>query len=242
MTCCVCDCDEMCCVCSCERRPATDIVEGLTTTAQKIGALFRAGYGRDEISKRLGIPRQDVDAELDLEGFDETRLSEPLDCDCSCERRPMAEIIEGLATTADRIRALFRAGYSRAQIGTHLGIRYQHVRNVLLRSGFEEIQLSCVCPCEQPPTADDRPPDQVRTTIGPGGRVVIPAQYRAALAIKEGDAVFMRLDGEELRVVSDATEVQRVREMIAGYVPESESVVDELILERRREAEAEESP
>ena len=52
----------------------------------------------------------------------------------------------------------------------------------------------------------------------------------------------MRLDGEELRVVSDATEVQRVREMIAGYVPEGESVVDELILERRREAAAEESP
>ena len=222
--------------------PATGVIEGLTTTAQKIGALFRAGYSRDEIVQRLGIPRQDVDAELDLDGFYETRLSEPLGCDCDCERRPMAEVVEGLTTTADRIRALFRAGYSRTQIKEHLGIRYQHVRNVLVRDGFAEIQRTCVCPCEQRPTADHPPPEQVRTTVGPGGRVVIPAEYRAALGIKEGDAVFMRLDGEELRVVSDATEVQRVREMIAGYVPEGESVVDELILERRREAEAEESP
>ena len=241
MTCCVCDCDEMCCVCSCERPPATGVIEGLTTTAQKIGALFRAGYSRDEIVQRLGIPRRDVDAELDLDGFYETRLSEPLGCDCDCERRPMAEVIEGLAATADKIRALFRAGYSRAQIGAHLGIRYQHVRNVLLRSGYTEIQLKCVCPCEQRPTADDPPPEQVRTTVGPGGRVVIPAEYRAALEIKEGDAVFMRLDGEELRLVSDATETRRVREMIARYVPEGASLADELIRERRREAATEES-
>ncbi len=241
MTCCVCDCDEMCCACSCERPPATGIIEGLTTTAQKIGALFRAGYSRDEIVQRLGIPRQDVDAELDLDGFYETRLSEPLGCDCACERRPMAEVVEGLTTTADRIRELFCAGYSRTQIKEHLDIRYQHVRNVLVRDGFAEIQLKCVCPCEQRPAADDPPPEQVRSTVGPGGRVVIPAEYRAALEIKEGDAVFMRLDGEELRLVSDATETRRVREMIARYVPDGVSLMDEQIRERRREAAAEES-
>ena len=71
--------------------------------------------------------------------------------------------------------------------------------------------------------------------------MVIPAEYRAALEIKEGDAVFMRLDGEELRLVSDATETRRVREMIARYVPAGVSLVDELIRERRREAATEES-
>ena len=239
MTCCVCDCKELCCVCACERRPATDVLEGLTTTAQKIGALFRAGYSRDEIVTRSGIPRQDVDAELDLDGFYETRLSEPLGCDCACERRPVAEVLEGLTATADKIRALFHAGHSRTQIANQLDIRYQHARNVLVQSGITEIQLKCVCPCEQRPTADHPPPEQVRTTVGPGGRVVIPAEYRAALDFKEGDAVFMRLDGEELRMVSDATETRRVREMIARYVPEGVSLVDELIRERRREAAAE---
>ena len=81
-------------------------------------------------------------------------------------------------------------------------------------------------------------PAQARVIVGPGGRVVIPAPYRSALGIAEGDAVFMRLDGEELRIVSDEMEVQRVREMIARYVPEDASLVDELIRERRREVEA----
>ena len=71
--------------------------------------------------------------------------------------------------------------------------------------------------------------------------MVIPAAYRASLGVKEGDAVIMRLDDEELRLVSYATETRRIREMIARYVPEGVSLVDELIKERRREAAAEES-
>jgi len=153
----------------------------------------------------------------------------------------MSEIVEGLGATADKIRALYHAGYSRSQIANHLNTRYQHVRNVLLRSGCEDVQLKCVCPCEQRPAEEDPPPEQVRITIGPGGRVVIPAEYRAALGIKEGDAVIMRLEGEDLHLISDATETRRIREMIARYVPEGVSLVDELIKERRREAAAEES-
>lgn len=46
------------------------------------------------------------------------------------------EITNGLTTTADKIRALAQAGYGRAEISKILGIRYQHVRNVMLRSGI----------------------------------------------------------------------------------------------------------
>jgi hypothetical protein len=52
------------------------------------------------------------------------------------QRRPAAEIVRGLQTTADKIRALGNAGYDRVKIANHLDIRYQHVRNVLLRSGM----------------------------------------------------------------------------------------------------------
>ncbi|MCY3800435.1 MAG: AbrB/MazE/SpoVT family DNA-binding domain-containing protein [Chloroflexi bacterium] len=79
------------------------------------------------------------------------------------------------------------------------------------------------------------PPEQMRVILGPGGRLVIPAAYRDALGIAEGDAVFMRLNGDELCIVNDETEVLRVRELIARYVPEGISVVDELLRERRRE-------
>lgn len=83
--------------------------------------------------------------------------------------------------------------------------------------------------------------DPVRGIVGPGGRVVIPAAFREALGLKVGDAVSMRIEGEELRLVNFDTETLRIREMLARYVPEGMSVVDELLKERRREAAAEEA-
>jgi hypothetical protein len=41
-----------------------------------------------------------------------------------------------MTTTASKIRALAKAGCDRAEIAKRLNIRYQHVRNVLLRSGI----------------------------------------------------------------------------------------------------------
>jgi len=51
-------------------------------------------------------------------------------------RPPASEITKGLTTKSDKIRALAQAGYDRTEISQLLGIRYQHVRNVLLQSGF----------------------------------------------------------------------------------------------------------
>lgn len=161
-------------------------------------------------------------------------------CVCVCERRPMEEVVEGLSTKADKIRALFRAGYSRSEIAGFLEIRYQHVRNVLVRSGFTETQLSQPMPIEAV-EPEDSTPILVRAAVGPGGRVVIPAAYRRALEVEEGDYIVMQMDGEDLRVSNDAKELQRMREVLNSYVPEGVSLVDELIAERRREAAAEEA-
>ena len=161
-------------------------------------------------------------------------------CVCACCRQPADEVVAGLTTKADKIRALFRAGYSRSEIAGFLGIRYQHVRNVLVQSGFMETQLSPPMPSAAG-EAEDSLPVLVRTAIGPGGRVVIPAAYRRALEVDEGDYIVMQMDGDELRVVNDEKEFARVQEMIASYVPEGVSLVDELIAERRREAAAEEA-
>ncbi len=161
-------------------------------------------------------------------------------CVCSCCREPADEVVAGLTTKADKIRALFRAGYSRSEIAGFLDIRYQHVRNVLVQSGFMETQLSRPMPAADG-EAEDSLPVLVRTAIGPGGRVVIPAAYRKALEVDEGDYVVMQMDGDELRVVNDEKEFKRVQQMIASYVPEGVSLVDELIAERRREAAAEEA-
>jgi hypothetical protein len=50
------------------------------------------------------------------------------------ERQPADEIIKGLTTKADKIRALVHANCDRAEISKSLGIGYQQVRHVLLRS------------------------------------------------------------------------------------------------------------
>lgn len=69
-----------------------------------------------------------------------------------------------------------------------------------------------------------------------GGKIAIPASYRRALGIAEGDTVVMELDGSELRVRPTAVVVREVQELVRRYVPEGRSLVDELIDERRAEA------
>ena len=158
-------------------------------------------------------------------------------------QQPSKQIVAGLTTKSDKIRALYREGYSRSEIRRILGIRYQHVRNVLVRDGHLEPRLSRSSRTDDTgptPRFGDRP-EQVRVGVGPAGRVVIPAAYREALGIDEGDTVVMRIEGDELHLISDATEVRRVREMIARYVPEGVSLVDELLRERRREVAADAS-
>lgn len=48
------------------------------------------------------------------------------------------EVTTGLQTKSDMIRALARAGYIRTEIASLLGIRYQHVRKVLVDAGITE--------------------------------------------------------------------------------------------------------
>ena len=54
----------------------------------------------------------------------------------STERLPSNLLVRDLKTKSDKIRTLAKAGYSRAEIGRLLGIRYQHVRKVLLDAGI----------------------------------------------------------------------------------------------------------
>ncbi len=77
--------------------------------------------------------------------------------------------------------------------------------------------------------------------ISPGGRVVIPAEFRKALGVGIGDDMVIELKGEELRLRSRQAAIKRVQAMVRKYLPdESRSLADELIAERREEAAREE--
>ena len=74
------------------------------------------------------------------------------------EARPAAEkLIEGLQTTSDKIRALALEKYDRTEISKILNIRYQHVRNVLLRSGIDAGLRRQVDVEREPVTVDAEP-------------------------------------------------------------------------------------
>ena len=147
-------------------------------------------------------------------------------------RAEMAKVAAGLPTKSAKIRALGGAGYARADIARFLDIRYQHVRNVLERAQEKEEHAARN-------EAAASPPAQVWAQVGPDGRVVIPAAYRGLLGIEGGGHLFMVLEGGEVRLMGRDGALRRAQELVAKYVPEGVSLVDEFLAERRREAERE---
>jgi AbrB family looped-hinge helix DNA binding protein len=76
----------------------------------------------------------------------------------------------------------------------------------------------------------------MKTIIGEGGRLVIPAAFRKALGLKTGDEVLLVLEDGELRVVSPRQAVARAQNLVRRYVSRERSLSEELIQERREEA------
>jgi AbrB family looped-hinge helix DNA binding protein len=78
-----------------------------------------------------------------------------------------------------------------------------------------------------------------KTKVGSGGRIVIPARYRKAIGIEVGDEVVLMLDGEGLRLVTPRQAVKQAQDLVRKYVPAKTSLADELVAERKKEAERE---
>ena len=81
----------------------------------------------------------------------------------------------------------------------------------------------------------------VRLKIGEAGRIVIPAEMRAAMMVKPGDTVTAEVANGELRIISREVVLSRIRGEAAKFKAANPgvSVVDELIEERRAEARRE---
>jgi len=77
---------------------------------------------------------------------------------------------------------------------------------------------------------------EVRTKIGPGGRVVIPARYRKRIGVDVGDEVVLVLDGESVSLLTPRQAVKRAQALVRRYVPAAHRLTDELIEDRRKEA------
>jgi AbrB family looped-hinge helix DNA binding protein len=76
--------------------------------------------------------------------------------------------------------------------------------------------------------------------VGDRGRVVLPADVRSALGLKTGSRLLLSTESDgSLWLRPYRSVADQGRGMLASLAPEGESMVDELLAERRREAAGE---
>ncbi|MCG6113584.1 MAG: AbrB/MazE/SpoVT family DNA-binding domain-containing protein [Mesorhizobium sp.] len=88
-------------------------------------------------------------------------------------------------------------------------------------------------------TDEPRSVPHARLKVDKAGRIVIPAETRAAMGVSVGDQLVARLVDGELRLLSREAGLRRAQQLVRKYVPEGTSLVDELLAERRAEAGSE---
>ena len=79
------------------------------------------------------------------------------------------------------------------------------------------------------------PIDNIKTKLGQGGRIVLPAEFREALGVKVGDELILSLKDDEIHVFTRRAAIKRAQGMLKHIAP-GRSLADELIQERRAEA------
>jgi len=92
-------------------------------------------------------------------------------------------------------------------------------------------------------TPKERPvptlPGRIDVQVGPGGRIVIPANFRDALEIGEGDRLMARVVDGELRLLTPEMAIRRAQKWVRETIPPGVSLVDDLLEMRRQEVEDE---
>jgi AbrB family looped-hinge helix DNA binding protein len=79
----------------------------------------------------------------------------------------------------------------------------------------------------------------VRAQISEKGRLVIPAKLREALGMHPGDVVELRIEDDELRIVTLDRRIRETRRRLRQVFGSERVLSDELIEERREAARRE---
>ena len=144
----------------------------------------------------------------------------------------MHRVATGLPSKSAKIRKLSSAGYKRADIARFLDIRYQHVRNVLVKAEEKNEKESSSETAEMPPR-------QVWAQVGSDGRVVIPVVYRERLGLGDGGHILMVLEDDEVRLIGRDGAIARAQALIAPYVEDESTSAEAFLADRRLEAQRE---
>ena len=79
----------------------------------------------------------------------------------------------------------------------------------------------------------------VSVKLEKSGRVLIPAVIRRKLNLKEGSEVLLRVDEAGIQMGTREQALARIHRRLRRYIPESRVLSEELVQERRAEAERE---
>src|SRR5271165_6799392 len=122
--------------------------------------------------------------------------------------RQMRQLTAGIASKSEKMRVLGKAGYERADIARFLGTSYQFVRNVLIKEQERQSKREGGTSTSDEATANLAP---VRLRLGPDGRVVIPAPFREALGLSEGDVIIASIDNGGVCLLTIEAAVRRAQ-------------------------------
>ncbi|MSQ11220.1 MAG: AbrB/MazE/SpoVT family DNA-binding domain-containing protein [Dehalococcoidia bacterium] len=75
-----------------------------------------------------------------------------------------------------------------------------------------------------------------KTRLGKGGRVVIPAQFRKAQGLNEGDHLLLIVEDGSLRLLTVAQAIKEAQALVRKLNPKGRRLSEELLAERRAEA------
>jgi len=78
-----------------------------------------------------------------------------------------------------------------------------------------------------------------KTRIGDEGRIVLPLDWRKAVHAGPGDELVIQARDDGLHISTVQQAIERFQRTVAQHVPPEVNLVDELIRERRAEAEDE---
>lgn len=84
----------------------------------------------------------------------------------------------------------------------------------------------------------ERPAQSAKVTVGPQGRLVIPAELRREMSISSGDVLLAAVEGQRLVLEKREAVLERAKRRFS-HIPPGVSLADELIAERRAEARRE---
>jgi hypothetical protein len=142
--------------------------------------------------------------------------------------KQMDALTRSMRTKADKIRALARARVPAADIARFLRIRYQHAYNVIRRSGLGDRVAES--------TAEELATAPLSARLDSNGCIQIPDGVRRSWGVSAGDEILMSLDGQELRLFTRKSGLRLAQSIVSRYLRPGESLADELIRDRRREA------